>query len=287
MDCYDSDPTLLHPISFFLNMLDGADDVTERGIEVYDRCSTLGKLSGLRDFDGWLRDASMSAATRTLKKKQIVDLFRMFGHLDGGLTTIAEQKVVKALWRGGSTDAFLFTLGEMYMMRQVQRLDLATHAAAALGKDASRGFLYLFQVPDVHPRVYDCVVIARQLGDTPDLRRTISDADIVLRLDSKWYLDPRSRMDTDALLDQFSKDLIQSIERDQSFHDLGYSLPETASNLVEPTKNQIRAAFEDETVTFLEEDYGLDAHVIDIHRQALEDRLALGNLVFLSPDSAD
>jgi hypothetical protein len=286
VDCYDSDPTLLHPISFFLSMLDGADDVTERGIDIYDRCSTLGKLSGLRDFDGWLRNATMSAATRTLKKKQIIDLFRMFGHLDGSLTTIAQQTLVKALWRGGSTDAFLFTLGEMYMLRQVQRLDLATHAAAALGKDASRGFLYLAQVPDIHPRVYDGVVIVRGPGDGPDMRRTISDADIVLRLDSKWYLDPKSRMDTDALADQFSKDLIQSIERGLSFHDLGYSLPETASSLIEPTKNSIRAAFENETVTFLE-DYGFNARAIDSHWQALEDRLALGNLVFVSPDSAD
>ena len=209
------DPTPLHPLGFFLEMLDGVDTVAERGIDVYSRCSAAARMSGLRDFDAWLRDASLGAGARALKKKQIADVLRILGTLDGTLTTTAQQVLVKQMWQGGKTDFFTSTLGEMYLMRHAARLDLPSSAASALGRPAPHGYLYLAQVKDrlVQDRTYDLVVIARRSSDTPALTRTDLDPDIVIRADMKWYLKMTSSLDTDALVDQFAKDLIQSIER--------------------------------------------------------------------------
>ena len=230
----------------------------------------------------------MDVAQRAFREKQVLDVIRLFGQLDANLTTMAREILVRKMWKpsGPDFDPFTETLGELYMLRQVQRLDLATHAAQAQSKDASHGFLHLAQVPDLNPRWYDGVVIARRPGDLPDMNRSDIEDEVVMRLESKWFL--TREVDTDLALDQMSKDLIQSIERGQNLHDIYWSVPESrAAELVESTKGWFRMMFEEETVKFLAEDYGMTPAEIDAFRDALDERLELGNMVFVSPDSSD
>ncbi|MGL5808827.1 MAG: hypothetical protein ACRCYQ_02645 [Nocardioides sp.] len=281
---------MLFPVTFFWSLFADADPITGRGLAIYDRASTRAGLSSFHDFVPRLSNPKMSAAQQALMEKRVVDVIRLFGHLDGSLTTIAQQILVRKMWQasGPDFDPLAFTLGEMYMLRQVQRLDLATQAARALGKDPSRGFLHLTQVTDLNPRTYDGVVIARRAGDTPDLNRTDIDPDIVMRLESKWLLDPKTRIDDERVAAEMAMDLIQSIERNQSFHDIYWSVPESRGEaFIEATKDWFLEVFESVTVPDLKTYYRQTNTQIDAYRDALEERLALGNLVFTSPDSAD
>jgi hypothetical protein len=288
MDCFDSDPTLLHPISFFLSMLDGADDITERGIDIYERSSALARLSGLRDFDGWLRDATLSASARALKKKQVLDIFRILGHMDGSLTTTAQQTLVRELWHGGATDKFTSTLGELYTLRQVQRADMATAAARALGKDPGNGFLYLSQVPHVtgYRRIYDGVVILKRPGDLPSMTRFDIDADIVMRIETKWYLDAGSNIASDAVRDQLASDLVQSFQRDLFFRDLYYALPADGAFNIGPMQDLVMEVWETDVFDILKTN-GVASSSLTVLENALKDQLEIGNMVFLAPDVAD
>ena len=223
-------------------------------------------------------------------------MLRILGTLDGTLTTTAQQVLVKQMWQGGKTDFFTSTLGEMYLMRHAARLDLPSSAASALGRPAPHGYLYLAQVKDrlVQDRTYDLVVIARRSSDTPALTRTDLDPDIVIRADMKWYLKMTSSLDTDALVDQFAKDLIQSIERHwaaggpaRCFHDLLYGVPASSPHLVDQARTVIPQTFRDLAARDLSEIYGMPDPDIDAIGDALDERLDLGNMVVLVPDSAD
>ncbi|HET6937297.1 MAG TPA: hypothetical protein VFI19_01780 [Nocardioides sp.] len=288
MDCFDSDPTLLHPISFFLSMLDGADDVTERGIDIYERCSKLARLSGLRDFDGWLRDATLSASARALKKKQVLDIFRILGHMDGSLTTTAQQTIVRELWHGGATDMFTSTLGELYTLRQVQRADMATAAATALGMDPSNGFLYLAQVPHFsgYRRVYDGVVILRRADDLPSMTRIDIDPDIVMRIETKWYLDAKKKIGSKVVREQVASDLVQSFQRDLFFRDLYYSLPADGAFNLQPMHEVVMDVWDHDVYGILEKE-GVAESALEVLGDALKDHLEFGNMVFVVPDLAD
>ncbi len=287
MACIDEDSNLLFPLAYVAASFHGADPITVRGLVLYERISRLARLAGLRDFDV-LPDPGMDDAALALVRKQIVDVIRLFALLEGTLTELGQQKLVKLLWQGGTPSKFAPTLGEMYTMRQIQRGGMAATAAAAQGKDATGGVFFLAQVPHltVYGRTYDCVVVLRGPGETVANLTSLDPARILMRVETKWYLSAGSTVDTPEVRDQLFRDLQQSIDGGHAFRDLFYGLPADADHQLGDVSAVLVDVFENEVSPLLL-DSGVPAADVAALRASLDDHISAGNMVFLVADSSD
>jgi hypothetical protein len=285
--CVDSDPALAFQVLCLAALCKGADQVQLLGTELYHTASRLLKYDGLADFHPRF-ELGMDAATVAQRQLEARDVLRIFGHEGGDMTERCVEVVIKLLWAGGTPSKFSSTLGELYALRQIRRDDMVSAAAAAMGIDVSDGVLILSQVPHVSgiDRVYDWVIVRRPSGATRASYKSVVDADVIMRVDAKWYLAVTSTVDTTAVRQQFFLDMVQSELRSLKFRDLYYGMPADAPHQLGDATAVIVDVFEHEVRELLSAS-GYSTKKIDTRRKYLDEHIADGKMVFLTEASSD